>query len=463
RFPSNRHVTAKPRRDLLDATNCGLVVFTHVHDLVFGRPLTEGMLVGLATHIKSRRCATAPKNESGTVGGVSRDVVTAVPNLVPALEAVPERLTPATRKTGKKQTSKSAQLQASRANRKALTKATAPIDLAAAASIEDLDAEIRKHGQAYAPEPGRVSTELWERLRELTLRLTAGYAPATTVQFTTVANAVVTFLAWVTQLPGRGGQTPTPEELVDERLVEEYIEVLITHLDGGRSPKTTRTRLRRAVRSLRATPAHITLPGRKLATPYSPAECARMCQLVEHQNAFRKQNLAFVLALGLGAGIAAREFRHITRDQIIAHPRDGFDVQIRNGNYPRTIPVRNHYVPLLTGALEQFDSNKENTTTDLLIGTNPDRKHFLDPKSRTLKVADGRNTVIDMNRARTTWLFAMMNAPIPLASLLYLAGLSSARTLAELLRFCPPPRAANVRAVITELKDTGFDLGEVAK
>src|SRR5690625_1525994 len=221
RFPSNRHVTAKPRRDLLDATNCGLVVFAHVHAEVFGKPLTEGMVDGLATHIKSRRCATAPKNESGTVGGVSREVITAAPNLVPALEAVPERPTPTTRKTGKKQTSKSAQLQASRANRKALAKATAPIELAAAASIEDLDAEIRKHGHAYAPEPSRVSPELWERLRDLTLRLTAGYAPATTTQFTTVANAVVTFLAWVTQLPGRGGKIPAPEELVDEHLVEE--------------------------------------------------------------------------------------------------------------------------------------------------------------------------------------------------------------------------------------------------
>jgi len=462
RIPSNRHVIAKKRRDLADRTNCGLVIYAAVHKEAFNEELTVGMVDGLATHYLNSASSTAPTDAVGNVKVVSREEVTAAPNLVPVLEAVPERHH-APKPAVAKPTSKRAALAAARANRKAYRAAKAEIELAPPATIESLPDEVQRRAKTYTPSPQWVTEDLWHQLRPLTLRLTAGHGATTPSHFTTVANRVVQFLAWVTQQPGRNGAIPTPEELVDERLIEQYTQFLLNHSHTDRSPETSRTRLRRAVRSLRATPGQVEIPHKAINPPYTPSQCEEMIYLLGFQNGIRKRHIGFVLSLGLGAGIAAREMQQLTRSNIkpvkTGTTVTGYDLQIENSPAARVIPVRDAYVALLEETLELFDADPQTTAASLLVGTNPHRKHFLGSKSRELRLAGQDPIIVDLNRLRTTWLFALMNANIPLGSLLHLAGLRSARSLAELLPLCPAPDAAQLRTVITHLENTSVDGG----
>ena len=60
---------------------------------------------------------------------------------------------------------------------------------------------------------------------------------------------------------------------------------------------------------------------------------------------------------------------------------------------------------------------------------------------------------ISTARLRSTWLLACMCAPIPLNVLLSTAGLRSARTLADLLPYCPAPSDADVQHILAAIPD----------
>ncbi|HVB51341.1 MAG TPA: hypothetical protein VND89_06365, partial [Acidimicrobiales bacterium] len=54
----------------------------------------------------------------------------------------------------------------------------------------------------------------------------------------------------------------------------------------------------------------------------------------------------------------------------------------------------------------------------------------------------------DAARLRSTWLVACMSAPVPLGALLRASGLRSARSLVDLVGYCPEPDEAQVVAVL---------------
>ena len=112
----------------------------------------------------------------------------------------------------------------------------------------------------------------------------------------------------------------------------------------------------------------------------------------------------------------------------------------------RTVVVRRQYEPLLRRAL----SLREGARLDApVLGTNMTRRNVTQAARRSIVTAVRGGVDIDPFRLRTTWLFAALNAPVPLAVVLEQAGLKSARSLGSLLDLCPGPDAAEVaRAVL---------------
>jgi hypothetical protein len=64
---------------------------------------------------------------------------------------------------------------------------------------------------------------------------------------------------------------------------------------------------------------------------------------------------------------------------------------------------------------------------------------------------------LDAARLRSTWLVACMSAPVPLGALLSSSGLRSARTLVDLIKYCPEPDEAQVVAALRAIGTS--DLG----
>jgi hypothetical protein len=68
--------------------------------------------------------------------------------------------------------------------------------------------------------------------------------------------------------------------------------------------------------------------------------------------------------------------------------------------------------------------------------------------------ADATRAVdIEASRLRNTWLVAAMCAALPMADLLRAAGLRSARTIGDLLPYCPDADPAVIAAVLATMAD----------
>jgi len=84
------------------------------------------------------------------------------------------------------------------------------------------------------------------------------------------------------------------------------------------SRATQRAVLRRALRSLDASAPAAKLAYQPVSAPYTPAQCARFVALARHQPTLgRKRNMAFLVGLGLGAGLDGRDLKTVGRDHVV--------------------------------------------------------------------------------------------------------------------------------------------------
>src|SRR5690606_16718728 len=145
----------------------------------------------------------------------------------------------------------------------------------------------------------------------------------------------------------------------------------------------------------------------------------------------KERNACFLLGLCLGAGLAAADLRLIRRRHITTRAAaDGTDYLLVTvpGSTGRTVPVRRQYADLVKRALALSSGGGPDA---LVLGKEATRRNVTSVARRGVVTADEDDLVdIQPHRLRTTWLFACINAAVPLADLLRMAGLRSARSLA---------------------------------
>ena len=124
----------------------------------------------------------------------------------------------------------------------------------------------------------------------------------------------------------------------------------------------------------------------------------------------------------------------------------------------RTVVIRRDYEVLVRRALSLqggLDS------TQPVLGTSTTRRNVTQAALRSIVTAHtGQRVDIDPRRLRTTWLFAAINAPVPLAVVLEQAGLKSARTITDLLPLCPPTDRTELARAMRVLADIPALSGE---
>ena len=364
-----------------------------------------------------------------------------VPAHVPAPSTKPVR--PA------KPLSRTAGLRLARAAHAALTAPT----VTPAPDPDLLPAAVRDAVATYRP-AGMVG-QRWEALAPLCRRLVVGFNPPSANSARNAATILITFLTWADTRPSRAAAPAliTAEELRTIGLVAAYL----AQLDApARSLATYRSVLRRALRALDPSPA-LVIAYQPVAGPYSPAECAAFVRLARNQpTGPRRRELSAIVGLGLGAGLDGRDLRTLSPTDITDLPEVqlpdgtvGLLVTVR-GARPRQVPVRLEYVALVREAMA-LHAQQDRTDTTPLVGLRPDRRNVT--SSSLARAVTATSTGVDVipARLRSTWLVACLSADVPLRELLHAAGLRSARTLIDLLPYCPPPDPERVTALLAML------------
>lgn len=424
-----------------------------------GRPLTAGRLAGLAGEL------TQPTggNVTGSCTGTVRLDRAALGAYLQAADCEPSkgvvRATKPNRTDESERTSRRQQLRAERAERAAIRRLRTGPRLAPDPDPDLVSPEVRAAIEGYRP--ADLTDAEWAGLRPLTCRLVLGYRPPSVVSARNTASIVVPFLQWVSQLADRPEPNAPPNayELLAAPLVEEYAGPEGSWMRRQSAPAETirsaRTALRRAVRSLDADRQVTRFAYTPIDPPYSPEECDQLAWLASTQpTPTKERNACYLVGLGLGAGLSATDLRMIRRRHITsgvgADGREYLVVTVPGVN-GRAVPVRDAYADLVRRALEL--SEREGPD-GLVLGKKATRRNVTYVASHGIVSArDDDPVVIQPHRLRTTWLFACMNAAVPLADLLRLAGLKSARSLADLLPLCAPADPRSVERMVAKVRD----------
>lgn len=215
---------------------------------------------------------------------------------------------------------------------------------------------------------------------------------------------------------------------------------------------TARCVLRRAVRNLSSKPAPAPL-SHSIQPPYTPAECAVITKLAVHQPTLSgRRSMCAMVGLGLGAGLDGRDQRSVLAGDIseLTIDRQSVVMVKVRGARAREVPIQAPYDDLVRTAVRiHFEQDRSARTP--LYGSKADRKNVTGPVKARAKSARGTGVDIEVNRLRSTWLVSLLCAPIPRTAVMKLAGLSSARTLGDLIAHCPNPDPQEVAAAIAAI------------
>lgn len=219
---------------------------------------------------------------------------------------------------------------------------------------------------------------------------------------------------------------------------------------------TVRSIIRRALRNLAPDLAPEKLAYCPVQAPYTPGECAALVRLARNQpTSAMRRGLSAIIALGLGAGLSAGEQRDVTPERVrevsIGAGLVGLVVEV-TGERARTAVVRADYEKLLREAISRhFEEGR--TSSQPLYGRSITRQNATGNAKKSARTALGIGVEIDAARLRTTWLVACMSAPVPLGALLRASGLRSARSIGDLIAYCPEPDAASIASALRAIKD----------
>ena len=302
-----------------------------------------------------------------------------------------------------------------------------------------------------------VAGQQWPQV-EASVRLAMrAYGPSSAKWVSTQGGHVARFALWLLQRPERtqAGDLQL-REFADLTLVTAYVAGPMA--DSPASTRATaRAVLTRIVHRLRPDTAPERITYTPIQAPYTPTECAAFVRLARNQpTKDRRRALSALVALGLGAGLDGHDLREIAPAHIrkvpLSKDRSVLVVTVPGGQRPRTVVMRDAYADLLREAIALHNSAKRGKNTPL-TGNKATRANVGSAVTDKAVTATGPGVDISTARLRSTWLLACMCAPIPLNVLLCTAGLRSARTLADLLPYCPAPDDADVQRILAAIPD----------
>lgn len=236
------------------------------------------------------------------------------------------------------------------------------------------------------------------------------------------------------------GLEPVETVLLHRSVIERFVQVGLT----GRSDalrRTARTNLRfvAAGCGIVVEPRPAPLARTRAKAPYSPAEVDAWFALAAAQpTEVRRQHLAGLLCLGLGAGLERAELRGVTGGHV--QSRSGGVVVVVEGRRPRHVPVLARYhQPLLASA--RFAG-----PGFVCGGTSPTRKNVT--SNLVDRLAGGADLGrLDVGRLRATWLVEHLDR-LGLAALFSAAGVTCSQRIGDLAARLPTPDEATLVKIL---------------
>ena len=278
--------------------------------------------------------------------------------------------------------------------------------------------------------PRILTAEEWKQSRPLTTRILRRSAIRGRQKFEKALRVVAQYVTWSRQ----AGYDQDEVRLLSSRVIEEFIARGLPAAEES-SRATARSILRSIATHaglspdapVKATPiAHW-----EISPPYQAHEIAtfrRRIELITDRRIRRRVRTAF--ALGLGAGLEARDLRDLTRAHVDDLGDDGIRIDVP-GERPRTAWLRQDCEDLLREGIGNLTRNEHilgrpNAGKDILVD--------LYDNARSLR----GDRKIQQRRLRNTWIATLMCEPIPLWTVMRAAGLTSARSLSDLAQFLEP-------------------------
>lgn len=423
-----------------------------------GAALPQNALMTLVLTLLARCENTATQPDSGTFWSPAslRVLAEAADQPVKEREASMQQTSPTRAPKAATKMSRRAVLQYAKANLAAAKAHRDGPTLADAPEPSTASKEVVAAIDSYRPR--KKNRDHWDDIAELTRRLTLGYEPPNPRTARSTATHISTFLRWFRAWPGRYDSTVALD--ARELLTPGVVDTYLAFSPGPPSSRATqRAVLRRALNALDGSKRAVKLPYQPVAAPYTPAQCARFVALARHQPTIgRKRSMAFLVGLGLGAGLDGHDLKTVTRADLVdvwLEPATPIlTVTVTGARGQRTVPVRTGYEALVREGLALHDRSGRGPGAALL-GGGTTRQEVTGPVTSHAVTADANVHVdIEANRLRNTWLVAAMCAAVPVADLLRAAGLRTARTIGDLLPYCPDADPSVIAAVLAAMGDT---------
>ena len=278
--------------------------------------------------------------------------------------------------------------------------------------------------------PQVISSTQWIASRPLATQILRRSEVRGKEKFAKAMRVVAHFVTWARE----AGYEEDEERLLSARVIDDYVARAIVG-----SNESSRATARSILRSI-ASHAQLSSDAPVKSTPIAHWEIAppyrldeidafrRRIDLITNAPIRRRTETAF--ALGIGAGLEARDIRDLTRAHVDDLALDGIRITVLGGR-PRAVWLRREFEDLLRSGISHLTANEHilgrpNAGKDVLVD--------LYDHVRSLR----GNDKVQQRRLRNTWIATLMCEPIPLWTLMSAAGLVSARSISDLAQFLEP-------------------------
>jgi hypothetical protein len=286
----------------------------------------------------------------------------------------------------------------------------------------------------YTPQ---IPADHWAQIETFVRSAVADCFDDTPYSARVLLSVVSTYVHWCWQTAA----LPLERDLIFSRLrVEEFT----VHSERRWSPVTRanhRSQLLRVCEALNGPDSGCRLsplPKSDPQAPYTATEISSMRHWAQTQTtSTKRRDAAVLLALGLGAGLAAGEMGMVMTDDV-HHDEYGVLVEV-GGKRPRSVPVRAEWETTLVDAVDALGSGR------LLFRTNrtgPSRNLVTDFTAKCSPHVPG----VSSQRLRGTWITGHLAARTPVVPLIEAAGVTSLEAITRYLRFLPEVDPVEARA-----------------
>lgn len=270
--------------------------------------------------------------------------------------------------------------------------------------------------------PDGLDSETWNTIRPFVLDTLARYEPDRLTSARMRLGTLAAYAGWAHER----GYPLERDVLLDCDLIEAFV-------DSAGVSRTTAANYRSRLNGIvgRVNPAgkgpavSVKVAHRAVKAPYGPDEVAAIVRIARTQpSETTGRQLRACVGLGLGAGLDSVDLKPL-RGRNLHDGEEGIRVEVP-GRRGRTVWVLAEFEDLVRSAIDGL------RPSSLVVGTKASRRNVAAKIFEQAHIL-GDAPHFEQSRMRTTWLARLLVARVPLPVIMQAAGLTSARTLTDLI------------------------------